>query len=258
MIDGITLSVDQNAPSEPLKATLQTISKEVSADAHKRLIATPQWSIDTGGVLYVRDDSDPTYLEIQAHKLLLNGTVIAVTSGDKSKVDLMQQIVRKILGNYVPGDFAPGTFSRFGIKEGSVHQSFGVAEDLDADFHVGDAATKLNFITKVIAEPVKVDLFDRTSQMLTYGRENGVVYHNLRKTHRTVAGQRGEESVNTDVHEGVNRFVASFETPGVPNSASQPHLEIGLDTLDNPTKALNEKEFLTLLDTILDSLKVAP
>ncbi len=257
VLNGITLTVE-GAPAAPLEAMLAQRAKDIGSDGHTPILAQQQWSTDSGAVLYVGDDSDPTYLEIEGRRLVPHETVVAVTSGDKSKLELMQKIVQKILGNYVPGDFAPGTFSRFGMKEGSLHQSFGDAEDVRAVFSLPQPGITLTIDSSVVAVPAKMDAFEREEQAVAVSKRDGLVVDVLRKDLRNVAGQQGLEVVDTGVSRKMRQFDAHFEAPGVPNSAAQTYLQINLATDDRQSPGVDEKQFLELWDTILDSFKVAP
>ncbi len=257
-IDGVRILFENKPPSGTLQEILSGRQSELSKDPRKPFLRRYLWTTDTGAVLYVPHFSDLTYYDMEARRLLPSMTLIADTDGDQSKVALMETIVRRVLTNFVPDDHERATFKRFGLAAGSVHQEFGVEEEFRAEFTLPDTGIYLEVNSQVVAQPVKIDLYEREDDTVSAAREGGLVIKVLRKQRRTAVGQEGWEVVDTGVEHKQHQYDARFEAPGVANSAGQTYLIVHFYTDSRSGKANDQKQFLALWDAVLDSLKVAP
>jgi len=257
-LDGIVVTYDGTKRGQTLTTILNELRSTVQANPHTPFIALQKWGPDSGGVLYVMDDSNPDYYKMTGRRVMPEGVLLADTDGSKSKVDLIVDITRELLTNYYPGDFAPASFDRFGMASGSLHQKFRNAEEMHIEFLLPESGTRLWFDTTVVQRPVQVDLFKRTEQTMLEAKAQGLVFDQLRKTHSIVAGQSGEESMISDVSRKQRQYDVRLETPGVAGSASQPRIAIRFFTEDIMQKPLDEKQFTVLWESIRNGIKVAP
>ncbi len=126
------------------------------------------------------------------------------------------------------------------------------------EFTFPGTGIELEIDSKVVAQPVKIDVYEREANTVSAAKEGGLIIKVLRKQRRTAVGQEGWEVVDTAIDNKQHQYDARFEAPGVPNSAGQTYLIVHLSTDSHKGKVNDEKQFLTLWDSILDSMKVAP
>ncbi len=256
VVEDITLTFEPANVGESLQAVLQRRSAELKTNGRSPLKRIYHWTEDTGAVLYVNDVSTPDYYEIEARRLLPGRMLVAVTSADKKFEKAMTEDVKQVIAHFENGDGAIASVDRFGMQGGSLHEAFRHQEDVLAAFNLPETKTIFEFSSRVVAEPVTVDLFQRTANAIAASKADKQPIHVLKQGHREIAGQLGDESITSDVGNGYMRYDVRFETPGIPNLASMPHLDLHFATLSGLDKPLNEKEFIALWDTIRAGIKV--
>jgi hypothetical protein len=253
-LDGVEITLDTTSHDASLVDALNRRLAEIKEKPDSPIYATPHWGPDTGGIIYLADGSVPDYYEMEARRWLNGHTLVVVTSADKSKIEEMQLQARRILSSYQPGQIIASP-QGFVMQDGTLLEPFMNQEDLHAEFHIPDLGTYFEFSTTVINKTTKVDLFEREEKAIALGLSENVILTPVRKDRPTVLGQQGYEMVISSLHEGVRQYDARFEVGGVPNSPTQPDMELHLHIEDKAEHPLDEPQFLTLWDSILASIK---
>jgi hypothetical protein len=238
---------------QPIEAVLEKRRAEILKDPHSPIVAVERWSNETGAIFYVDDDIVPDDYKIEGRRLLSGSTLVATTTGNKRVMEVMRTIVQQILANFAPSEGATGDV--FGVDGGTIRQAFRNQEQVHAEFSIPASGATLEFDTTVVSEPVKVDLFSRTTQASIFSLADGLKMSTIRKSHPKVAGQAGDEIVISANSKGARQYDARFESPGVPGSAAQPEFQIHFQTDDRSAIHPTEQEFLEMWDGILSSIK---
>ena len=261
-MDGIDLKLDGFTDGNGVHAQMQAMRKRVMELPDSPIITCSQWSVDSMGILYVMDMSDPDYYQLEGRRILPNGVFIAITSGEKDKSQLMKQIIQEALSDFHPSESAFGKRGVFAMHGGYTTQPYHGQEDLFSSWINPDYGLSFDISSQVFLQPQKLDLIERSLRAAAAIHETGGMDKELRKGSRMLNGMMGEEYV--DVYEddyGKLNYIARLQVPGEAISPLKPQLEITLQTgalvpsFPPPTHKLTQEQFLALWDALVTSFK---
>jgi Tle cognate immunity protein 4 C-terminal domain len=260
-VDGITLELKPLSANISLEALQAKRRTEILQKPESPIVKEYKWSHDSIGLLYIGDNSDPTYLMLEGRRLVGPNLLVAGTSGDSAKVGTMEKIVTEALGNFQPDQADDGSTPGFCLGNGVLRQAFRNAEEVHASFNLPQPGALLEIETVVVAVPGKVDLIERAKQAVALAKLDKVSIEFLRQGSKRVAGIEGLESVTAGTEKAYTGFDARFEAPGRPASPQQPELQIhltaGKETGYHSGSMDNEK-FLSLWDGLLSRISSHP
>ncbi len=254
-LDGTTFTLEPAGKYASLGAALIDRQNELAKNQYAPVVGNVHWDYESGALLYVKDVSDPDYLEIEGRRWLAGPMLVAVTSGDKKLVADMENNIRRMLASYTPGDASAGADNIFGIPGGTLHLRYLNNEEVNSYLTVPEFGSKLDFTAAVVAKPDPVHLWDRAEAGIGAAKHDGLAIETIRKGKATAAGQEGQEFVSSAVEHGVRQFEARFETEGAGDSPTKAKLTIHLQTDPLVGAAPTQEHFLAFWDTFLSTLR---